>query len=1284
MSTIKGIFEPFYNYVTTQLNLRKAVVGEGTEGTSINESQQDISLDPNNYQIEASEAGADYTFGINEVEGTRSEGNIPLPEVKTLSSKKTRSKSFFAYTTQKQCTIRMASGVDIRLKNKILSEYETHLTGPELARNWVLEGGIKHQGMDRGGGLRSGLSEGANPSTAYGDWSIRSDAGDGFGIVPMPGIIDATIDTKSDNGSLREAKVNYLCHNRRQLEVLEALYMRPGYPVLLEWGWVPYISNDMTIEEDNPSILDDFMNHTESLTSLNLRISLNKEKTGGNYDGFIGYIKNFSFKATENGGYECVTEIIAHGEILESLKMPIQLAPRILSAADVEEMKGRKEGKIPTEYESIDRFLFYLRAIKTNLDAAGNKAVLNYIQTDREKKEGIYLMTQYDFDKRGGLNDNLGTIQQAGTVDSPFGHDAPKYVFTETGGDEGKQEVSDLEALIESSYLTGTEGDPLAKNEFKTQSGTKVAKSGIYHYYSYKTADGEDDIPIHLLNQIHPRYEDGFTNIEKLVQDISKMSDPELIRQKEGWESDKKLISGEEATAARSGTMRKHWFNSEEEDFIKHVEKASVLMRDLDTAGLDPILEGTILKEISVEDENSNDSGIRKKIFVRWDLICQILNKEVTPEYKKNHALVELTYLNPNQPTFKEGDGDMGYNDPHSYQKWRAPDGRKDNNYYLEYSTSNTKYGTIYQSGSMDGDKFQPDLSYMNFGQSFDRNVCLMPHQVKAMKKSGGEQSDMTINPLTSFFNTKASDTAIGMVYFNLDYLIQTYEELALETFTVDLNGVEKTKKRIKNKFSYHDWITTIWNGVNDACGGYYNFGLHTEHSRPHVARIIDFTFSGDKSDLKELGRDIFQFDPQGLGSISRESSYVSKIDNDFASTISIAAQAPNNIFSLEAMSFKAFHKDIKNRFTVSEEDQNAIGDYRASMEERYKNDVKQYNDALLSLNFYVFRMNQSNYETELVSAKENKYRKPMSPNVAKDMASRLEEMKMSIDGRHGEKENGRVNNNSNGEAQKGVPWVGTYREDTTFNRSAIIPITVSMTVDGIGGIHPLQIFKINPEKLPLGYQNKDIVFVVKKEAQSITSTQDWTTTLEGYLTLLNRNPNKSENTISYLDSNTYPQPSLSSLDNLEAPNADKLRDIMAGLNSTMFKLTEKQLPSEKVHGELSSGGDIDPKLVIQAEKLFKAIKEKYHGEGTNNNYPTQIEVTSGNDMFHHAQTEVSLHTAGMALDFTINTGLKFGRDSEFLKEIEEIITSLNINFTNEYENPSINSTGKHMHISIN
>ena len=120
-------------------------------------------------------------------------------------------------------------------------------------------------------------------------------------------------------------------------------------------------------------------------------------------------------------------------------------------------------------------------------------------------------------------------------------------------------------------------------------------------------------------------------------------------------------------------------------------------------------------------------------------------------------------------------------------------------------------------------------------------------------------------------------------------------------------------------------------------------------------------------------------------------------------------------------------------------------------MERRYKNDVKLYNNALLSLNYYIEKMNFSNYETELLDEEEGRYRKPMSPSVAKDMASRLEEMKNSIDSRYGEIENGvRSNNSTMDNPDTTAPWVGTFRENTTYNRSAIIPITVSMTIDGI------------------------------------------------------------------------------------------------------------------------------------------------------------------------------------------------------------------------------------------
>ena len=257
MSTIKGIFEPFYEYVTTQLNLRKHIVGNGSKGTSMSDSEADMVQDSANKP----QGRIDYTATDAPEEGewqiNGQHAVFDYDTVTIVEKNNERGRLFHAYTTQKQCTIQMASGVNIKQDNDLLDEYESHWTGDGLARNWVLESGVK----GRFGGQRSGFSDGTFSTMegeAYGDASTRSDAADGFGIVPMPGIIDATIDTKSEEGSLREAKVNFTCFNRRQLEVLEALYMRPGYPILLEWGWTPYLSNDTGegLSSTLPSILD--------------------------------------------------------------------------------------------------------------------------------------------------------------------------------------------------------------------------------------------------------------------------------------------------------------------------------------------------------------------------------------------------------------------------------------------------------------------------------------------------------------------------------------------------------------------------------------------------------------------------------------------------------------------------------------------------------------------------------------------------------------------------------------------------------------------------------------------------------------------------------------------------------------------------------------------------------------------------------------------------------------------------------------------------------------------
>tara|TARA_R110002167_G_scaffold2114_2_gene10643 strand:+ start:1072 stop:4665 length:3594 start_codon:yes stop_codon:yes gene_type:complete len=1197
MSTIKGIFEPFYGYVSKQLSDRKLLISN-PKGT-LNETE-----DKNKNIISDKTTG----FGFDLLEnGIRSK------------------KAFHAYTTEKQCVIRMASGVDIRKKNNLLEEDEKYHIGSILAKNWVLEGGNKtYKGFD----------------SVYNSKRYRSNSQDGFGMVPPPGIIDAIIDTKSEDGSLREATINFVCNNKRQLEILETLYMRPGYPILLEWGWNPYISfneegdpiNDFSVNENDFSVLGEFFDSESSINSLNDQISLYKENSEGNYDGFIGYVKNFSFKVREDGGYDCVTSVIAHGEILESLKANQLITSKLYGVRD-EDIYN------PTnpldEKEITDEFSFYLKSIKANLDKAGNKAIIEYVGTDNE------------------INLDLSREQ----------------------------------------------GDPTPEQEEQARLNRVPVPGSPNKFRAYKNPNNDKElIPIIKLNEVSSDYVGGLDKIKELIKEVAKIGDDELILSKKNWEDTPPNILD---------TYQGTDFNFFSDNISK--QKHHI------TTGFDPLYEGTILKEISVEDSDPDkSSGVKKKIFVRWDLICQILNKKITPEYKKNHALVELTYLNPNEPTyttrtnlFKRDDNSNKIDSSTNkfYLQYAIPDSKTIFTTDNDNSENTRTAQDLYNETPSNLDNSQEPETTSQFstippllGQSFDTNICLMPHQVLHMKQNNST-SQRGIKQLTSFINTQTSKTDIGMVYFNLDHLISTYEGLILEEYTTTNElGDERTKRRLKKEFSFHNFITTIWNDVNDASGGFFDFGLHVEHSRPNVVRIIDFTFKGKPSDVSET-RPIFNFDPQGLASIARESSFSSKLDNDFASVISVAAQSPNNIHSLEAMSFKAFHKNIKNRFTSPENDEVGLEAKRKDQYDTYVLDLENYRNTVKSLMFYLHKMNQSNYETELVvntvfrNGKQhflpNSTRKPTSPDTAKQFASQLEEMRNKLEARHGFINDDKYPNNKYNEGTQMNqitedkselksntlrPYIGSFREDTTYGRSAIIPITVSMTLDGIAGIHPLQIFKINPEKLPKGYQNPNIIFVVKKETNKITGGQDWTTEITGYLTLMDGNPNEGANP-DYIDDT-----SIGGLDEIlnesenvnNTPQADLLREAIEEINKVAngdILITEKFIGYE---GEISSGGDINPLLVVEAENIFREIMFDSGKSITN------IEITGGNDTYHQNLNSTG-HKLGEALDFTFTP-----YNEKNKKIVEKVCTdNQNISFINEYENPSARATGPHFHISI-
>ena len=240
-----------------------------------------------------------------------------------------KSDAALTWNQNKQCVIRATSLVnydenldlDLAENNSGANIEFSKLKGAALSRKFTLQGGVLKDGKT--GGIRNGRF--GQPESAYGDPTLGSNGEDidGYGQVPMPGITQLDVKTKSAYGSLRQAKLSFVVHNLRQLSVMELLYMRPGYPVLVEWGWSPYIANDGDIISHVKYVTDEIDLFQDVLKQEDVyKTIVNiKKDTAGNYDAFMGFVTNFGFKARADGGFDCYSEIVSMGEALDSIKM---------------------------------------------------------------------------------------------------------------------------------------------------------------------------------------------------------------------------------------------------------------------------------------------------------------------------------------------------------------------------------------------------------------------------------------------------------------------------------------------------------------------------------------------------------------------------------------------------------------------------------------------------------------------------------------------------------------------------------------------------------------------------------------------------------------------------------------------------------------------------------------------------------------------------------------------------------------------------------------------------
>lgn len=217
--------------------------------------------------------------------------------------------------------VKMTSSVDIDSPDQPGYSSET-------ARKNVMLGGTVSNGKQRGGFNDS-------VDTAYRKSEL-------LGYRPMAGITDFQVDTKNTFGTLRVATVNFKVNSVEELDDLEALFLRPGFSILLEWGHSQYYNNAGVFENTVMTFPDRFFNKMSS-DDIHSQINIIKEQSSNNYDGMYGIIKNFIWSYNLDGGYDCRVDVVSKGELIESLSMVI--SPGSLGSTDKDSYFGEIKNK---------------------------------------------------------------------------------------------------------------------------------------------------------------------------------------------------------------------------------------------------------------------------------------------------------------------------------------------------------------------------------------------------------------------------------------------------------------------------------------------------------------------------------------------------------------------------------------------------------------------------------------------------------------------------------------------------------------------------------------------------------------------------------------------------------------------------------------------------------------------------------------------------------------------------------------------------------------------------
>lgn len=250
-----------------------------------------------------------------------------------------------SYLNSRNAWLKVASSVLIedtklgRERLKRLGLEKEFSPGTDLAKHFILFNGISslkgNKFQEREGIWNPTYDKKTgNITNRYKNNALYGGMGPEFGLAPTPGIIGMDIQN-INKGSLKSATLTLKAYNKYQLDIIDLLYLRLGFTLLVEWGHSSYVNYKGDITPMGSTITENkfFSDELIGKTYLELLPIIEKKRfeTGGNYDAFFGRITNYNWDFQPDGSYNITITLYSLGDVIESLKLNSSLGITTIS-----------------------------------------------------------------------------------------------------------------------------------------------------------------------------------------------------------------------------------------------------------------------------------------------------------------------------------------------------------------------------------------------------------------------------------------------------------------------------------------------------------------------------------------------------------------------------------------------------------------------------------------------------------------------------------------------------------------------------------------------------------------------------------------------------------------------------------------------------------------------------------------------------------------------------------------------------------------------------------------